>query len=1127
MKYLLKTSPRIFLGRQQERSHLDRLYRSTLSGNFKIGFISGETGIGKTALVEKFWDSIRADASAPQFAGFCCVQDRTRTGFAPFMSITRSLYNLDESETEARIARTKRAVQMLGIIKNIAPAWLELAFSQIAGPFATPVFKTTEELVKFFLPAKLLHAPIYSQPSVFEQFSHMLAERSKIAPLILFLDDIDAIDESSLEMLLYLAKNSPQGRILLIAAYDPALLDDVHRNVLDQIIAAGAFVIREKHSELDVAQYLSLRYPGNDFPEKFIESVQEQSEGFPGYVDQLMSLLEDRGFIGEFKNQTGQVVRYSLADLDQALQILKNNQSTNSLVAVRINSLTEELKKILCIASVEGEDFTAEVIARVERIGKIEMIDELSKLAVRHQLIASAEMKYIDYEKILSIYRFSHRFIQEYVYHGVIDDHKRRSLHGEVGSILEEIYQNHLEEISGQLSRHFIEAGDDDKGVRYALLASKTQFLNYSFSEASHFAKQAFEIAIKQSIKNSLAQSAEAVVLLGKCADRTGEFSQVVPLLENVARRFDKNAEKTKEEEEIYREVLLALGRAHYSIGNNTESETISWQVVRIAERDGDLAKQYEAKYLLQDVIGDNLNDYEQQMEICQELYVIAKKLNDFYRQIDMLEMIAWVNLNVDDFETAISYCRQAEELIASSAMDDPILISLLHRVKGLANAKKGDYETAALELNKALSIYEELGDNTRISWLQYELGHVHLELKQYDQAEERFVKGLNLARKIDLSGAVVWFKTALAKVYLEVGKRERVPGLLREVFDQSDALNGEDLQDIYLVSARYHFITGELPEAKEDISKSLEIVETIRSASMKLPIYLLSGDIALAEGEIESAREWYEKSLQAAESTRQDHWKGLCYKRLASFHQLQGSDQEAWKAYEKAYRSFDGLMLDAEIDEIWDDFINAGIRTGHIVRLKQAYASKFKAPQIEYIDLEILNRRYFTDCLNCDFCSDVCCSYGADIEIRVLRNISGHSDQLVKEIDTPKAEWFTDIFKRDAEYPGGTYTRTQQKQGKCVFLDRRSRGCKLHQVSNKVGVDYHDLKPMVCCLFPVTFNKGLLLPSTEVYTHELVCLDQGPSIYQGTRSDLFYYFGQEFIDELDEIEQQHLSKAA
>jgi hypothetical protein len=56
----------------------------------------------------------------------------------------------------------------------------------------------------------------------------------------------------------------------------------------------------------------------------------------------------------------------------------------------------------------------------------------------------------------------------------------------------------------------------------------------------------------------------------------------------------------------------------------------------------------------------------------------------------------------------------------------------------------------------------------------------------------------------------------------------------------------------------------------------------------------------------------------------------------------------------------------------------------------------------------------------------------------------------------------------------------------------------------------------MVSILFPVTFDYGVLGASSEAVDRSLVCAGSGPTLYEGTRGELAYYFGDALVPELD-----------
>ena len=188
------------------------------------------------------------------------------------------------------------------------------------------------------------------------------------------------------------------------------------------------------------------------------------------------------------------------------------------------------------------------------------------------------------------------------------------------------------------------------------------------------------------------------------------------------------------------------------------------------------------------------------------------------------------------------------------------------------------------------------------------------------------------------------------------------------------------------------------------------------------------------------------------------------------------------------------------------------------IQRLQQAYPSRDGAPIISEVDLNIFVRRYFTYCLDCTFCHDACCLHGTDVDVENFERINAHAEALEKHTGVPRAEWFSGEFYEDAEFAGGSHTRTRVNRGACAFLNRSGRGCLIHSFSIDQQIDYHVLKPIVCCLFPITFDDGLLHPSSEIEDGSLICMNAGPTLYEGARNEILYYFGDRLIAELDAL---------
>jgi Fe-S-cluster containining protein len=189
------------------------------------------------------------------------------------------------------------------------------------------------------------------------------------------------------------------------------------------------------------------------------------------------------------------------------------------------------------------------------------------------------------------------------------------------------------------------------------------------------------------------------------------------------------------------------------------------------------------------------------------------------------------------------------------------------------------------------------------------------------------------------------------------------------------------------------------------------------------------------------------------------------------------------------------------------------------LVPLSRRYSSvapEAGPPHVDQIDTAVFERTYFTHCMSCTFCHDVCCSYGADIDLPTVERVMAHREALEAYVGAPASEWFTEEVRRDPELPGGAHRRTKVRGDRCVFLNRGQRGCGLHSFALSNGLDYHQLKPMVCSLFAITFNQGVLHLSNELVDESLVCLGDGPTVYEAVRDELHHYFGPELVAELD-----------
>jgi Fe-S-cluster containining protein len=189
------------------------------------------------------------------------------------------------------------------------------------------------------------------------------------------------------------------------------------------------------------------------------------------------------------------------------------------------------------------------------------------------------------------------------------------------------------------------------------------------------------------------------------------------------------------------------------------------------------------------------------------------------------------------------------------------------------------------------------------------------------------------------------------------------------------------------------------------------------------------------------------------------------------------------------------------------------------IVPLSRSYVPRTGVPVVDRIDTRLFVATFFSDCMACNFCHDLCCQYGATVETPLMNHLLENRALLEPVSGRPASEWFDGAFREDADYPGGQFTRTRVFDGRCVFLNREGRGCLLHRYALENNLGVHEWKPLACNLFPIWWEEGAFILPPEIEDNELICLGEGKTLYQSARNDLLHYYGPELVAELDRIE--------
>ena len=492
----------LFVAREEELDRLDTLLTDTLRGKGQIAFLTGDAGTGKSALLTAF--ARQAEAETPELVvaqGKCDAHTGSGDPYLPFREILSVLTGDMEALRAAGVMGRDEPRRLQALFPHSARSVVEVG-SDLVGTLisgtgllaravaATPQAEWVEDLRTLVERKKALPSDsTLQQSSLLEQTTRVLLAIARERPLLLILDDIQWADSGSINALFYLARRVSSSRILLLGAYRPAevalgrdgerhplepLLNELRRDYGDLLLPLDRLEDPEFFDEF-------LNSHPNRFSGPFRETLFRQTRGHPLFTVELVRTMQERGLL--VQDEDGKWTE--APDIDWETVPAR----VDAAVEERIGRLSAPLREILRSASVEGEEFSAEVVARVQEMDPREVVRLLSnELEKRHHLVRAQGVSRVDGTR-LSRYAFEHILFQRHIY-GELDAVERPFLHDAVGNAIEEIYGDSVETVAVQLARHFQEAGVAEKAVDYLYRAGSNAVRVSANEEAiAHFTR--------------------------------------------------------------------------------------------------------------------------------------------------------------------------------------------------------------------------------------------------------------------------------------------------------------------------------------------------------------------------------------------------------------------------------------------------------------------------------------------------------------------------------------------------------------------------------------------------------------------------------------------------------------
>ena len=628
----------LFVARERELAHLERWLAQARRGQGRVGFVVGEPGSGKTALLREF--AHRAMETPPDLivaGGACNAYSGLGDPYLPFVEILRLLTGDFEAYRAAGALSREYARRLQGIapvalqaVLQVAPALIDTLLSGAvllkrarALPDGAAWAARVQEAISH-------RASIPSQAFLFDQVTRVLEAVAESHPLLLILDDLQWADAASVGLLFQLGRRlanpgSPGPRMLVLGAYRP------------EEVAAGSGVARpeglprgfspwgspreEAHplaavlcelqalcedSTLDLAQAEDRAFidalvdsEPNRLGVAFREALYRRTGGHALFSAELLHGLQERGDL--VRDPEDRWVEGPVLDWNNL------PKRVEAVIAAHIARLSREEQELLSVASVEGEEFHAEVAARVLHADERQVLASLSgAISQEHRLVRAESLRRIG-EQRFSRYRFRHYLFQHYLYQR-LDPVRRAYLHGEVGVALEGLGgvasggPNAMDSASlladtgedlrrfpegivseVQLAWHWEEAGLAERAAHYHMLAGRRAiYFSFSFDDMlSHYVQALRLLATLPENPRRTRWEQIGYQTLGVLLAKTKGF-----MIPEVGRAFRKSLELAEQigDEPLVAEALTWMAYYRRSSGELDAALGLSQRAMQLAQ---------------------------------------------------------------------------------------------------------------------------------------------------------------------------------------------------------------------------------------------------------------------------------------------------------------------------------------------------------------------------------------------------------------------------------------------------------------------------------------------------------------------------------------------------------------
>jgi DNA-binding SARP family transcriptional activator/predicted ATPase len=712
------------IGRQQEFNKLLDAWKSAAQGHAYFVLVKGESGIGKTRLVEELsmWISRRGVSTV--YAR--CYEAEGRLAYAPVADWLRS------------------------------PVY-QSVLANLPAPQLSECVRVLPELLVQHpdLPVPPPMSEGWQRHYFFEALARTILMGPR--PVMLFIDDLQWCDQETTEWLHYLVRLEPDAPLLVAGTARienwnerqalPLLFHDLNRLGCSMEISLEALSSKETAS-------LATQVSDKQLDKEVIAELYRETQGNPLFVIESVR--------AGLPASSGQSWISSKSEADEASKSVVLPPKVHAILRSRLTQLSTAGQDLTSLAACIGRAFTADLLSAASHADEDTFVTLLDEIWQRRIITLQSD----------DLYDFSHDKLREVAY-DELSPARRKLYHRRIAEAIAKVSATNTDAVSAELASHYEQAGLPALAIPLYYQAAKVSQMRYADIEVIAYLTRGLKL-IESLPQDATHDQTKLDFLLALGVSLSATQGYAAPEVGRVYARARVLCEASSKDQHYF-PVLWGSWVFHVVRSDLKVAREMASRLLQIADEARD-AVQIAGAHFATGCTLFHLGEMRESLSHFQvawsgysasdkalHLTLSGPELGVFC--LSYMAQILWL---INDPEQSAECSRMA--LARADRLAHPFSIALAFDYASMLHQFRGEPPAAAEHARKAAVLCRQYGFSYYLAWTSIIHGWAVAETGDTETGVEEIQQGLTTLREQGAGLRGPYYQTLLAQAFARTG---------------------------------------------------------------------------------------------------------------------------------------------------------------------------------------------------------------------------------------------------------------------------------------------------------------------------------------------------------------------